>query len=92
MPVTLSPNLAWVLLLVAGLLEIVDGRLAAGLVDELRLMIYPVVLGAVSVCSSDNEQAPSFHPWSFDQHAAVCARPIYARSGALRSGALEDAE
>ena len=59
-------------LLTHGSGDMVRQLLAAGLVDELRLLIYPVVLGAASACSATTHRCrPS--PWrTRTARLAVC--------------------
>ena len=72
-------------LLTHGSGDMVRQLLAAGLVDELRLMIYPVVLGRGKHLFGNNAQ-PSAFPGALDQHAWRCAaHPLRAqRRGAHR--------
>ena len=46
--------------LVAGSIELVQGLLAAGLVDELRLMVFPVVLGGGRRLFADESERAAF--------------------------------
>ena len=48
-------------ILVAGSNQLVHGLLAEDLVDELRLMVFPVVLGSGRRLFPDAEKAASFH-------------------------------
>jgi dihydrofolate reductase len=48
-------------ILVAGSNELVHGLLADDLIDELRLMVFPVVLGSGKRLFPDAEKAASFH-------------------------------
>ena len=48
-------------ILVAGSNQLVHGLLAEDLVDELRLMVFPVVLGSGKRLFPDAEKAASFH-------------------------------
>jgi dihydrofolate reductase len=45
-------------ILVAGSAQLVQGLVAAGLVDELHLMVYPVVLGAGKRLFADSPELP----------------------------------
>lgn len=70
--------------------DMVRQLLAAGLVDELRLMIYPVVLGRGKYLWDDDAQPSSFtlaHS-TITRSGVLLAR--YARSGAVRTGSVED--
>lgn len=66
--------------------------LAAGLVDEFRLMIYPVVLGRGKRLFDNNAQPLAFTL----AHSACAASGVlltrYARSGEVRTGTFEDVE
>jgi dihydrofolate reductase len=75
-------------LLMWGGSDTVRQLLAADLVDELRLMIYPVVLGRGKRLFDDNA-----HPSAFTLAHSVSARSgvlltRYARSGEVRTGAF----
>lgn len=63
--------------------------LASGLVDELRLMIYPVVLGRGKRLFGDDAQPSAFTL----AHSITTRRGVllarYARSGEVRTGAFE---
>jgi dihydrofolate reductase len=66
--------------------------LAAGLVDELRFLIYPVVLGRGKRLFGDNAQASAFtlaHSTSTPSGVLITR---YVRSGEVRTGAFEDVE
>jgi dihydrofolate reductase len=47
-------------ILVAGSAQLVQGLLAAGLVDELHLMVFPVLLGAGKKVFADTEATKAF--------------------------------
>jgi dihydrofolate reductase len=58
-------------LLLAGSIELVHGLLAAGLVDELRLMVFPVVLGSGRRLFADDAQRTAFELVEAKQAAQV---------------------
>lgn len=65
---------------------------AAGLVDELLLLVYPVVLGRGKRLFDDNAQASAFalsHSTSTPTGVLI---PRYLRIGGLRTGTFEEAE
>jgi dihydrofolate reductase len=79
-------------LLTQGSGDMVRQLLAAGLVDELRLLIYPVVLGHGKRLFGDNAQASAFtlvHSTSTPSGVLITR---YVRSGEVRTGAFEDVE
>ena len=66
--------------------------LAAGLVDELRLLIYPVVLGRGKRLFGDNAQVSAFtlaHSTSTPGGVLITR---YVRSGEVRTGTFEEVE
>jgi dihydrofolate reductase len=69
--------------------ELVRQLLAAGLVDELRLQIYPVVLGPGKRLFGDNAEASSFTL----SHSTITPGGVvitrYVRSGEVRTGTVE---
>jgi dihydrofolate reductase len=72
--------------------DMVRELLAAGLVDELRLLIYPVVLGRGKRLFGDNAQASAFtlaHSTSTPSGVLITR---YVRSGEVRTGAFEEVE
>ena len=72
--------------------DMVRQLLAAGLVDELRLLIYPVVLARGKRLFGDNAQMPAFtlaHSTSTPGGVLITR---YVRSGEVRTGAFEEAE
>lgn len=72
--------------------DMVRQLLAAGLVDELRLVIYPVVLGRGKRLFDDNAQASAFtleHSVSAASGALVAR---YVRSGEVRTGTFNEVE
>lgn len=72
--------------------DMVHQLLAAGLVDELRLMIYPVVLGRGKRMFGDNAQPSAFtlaHS-IFTPGGVLINR--YVRSGEVRTGTFEEVE
>jgi dihydrofolate reductase len=79
-------------LLTWGSADMVRQLLAVGLVDELRLMIYPVVLGRGKRLFGDNA-----HPSAFTlAHSSSTPGGVllnrYARSGHVRTGSFEEVE
>jgi dihydrofolate reductase len=77
-------------LLAWGSAETVGQLLAAGLVDELRLMIYPVVLGRGKRLFGDDAQPSAFtlaHSISAPNGVLLTR---YARGGEVRTGAFGD--
>ncbi len=79
-------------LLIWGSADVAHQLLAAGLVDELRLMIYPVVLGRGKRLFGDNAQPSAFtlaHSASTPGGVLITR---YARSGSVRTGAFEDVD
>src|SRR5207249_10327623 len=72
--------------------DIVRQLLAAGLVDELRLLIYPVVLGHGKRLFGDKAQASAFtlaHSTSTPGGVLIIR---YVRSGEVRTGSFEAVE
>jgi dihydrofolate reductase len=67
--------------------DMVHQLLATGLVDELRLLIYPVVLWARQALVRRQRTGVGLHPGEFEQHAWRCAdHPLCAqRRGAHRN-------
>src|SRR5215217_4412545 len=64
--------------------------LAAGLVDELRLLIYPVVLGRGKHLFGNNAQPSAFTLAHSTSTPSGVLLTRYARSGEVRTGAFED--
>ncbi len=64
--------------------------LAAGLVDELRLMIYPVVLGRGKRLFDDNAQPSAFTVTHSTRTASGVLIARYARSGEVRTGTFNE--
>src|SRR5215831_663961 len=75
-------------LLTWGSSDMVHELLAAGLVDELRLQIYPILLGRGRRLFDNNAQASALHPGALDHHAQRCAHHSLCaqRRGAHRDG------
>jgi dihydrofolate reductase len=76
-------------LLTHGSGDMVRQLLAAGLVDELRLLIYPVVLGRGKRLFGDNAQVSAFtlaHSTSTPSGVLITR---YVRSGEVRTGTFE---
>ena len=79
-------------LLTHGSGDMVRQLLAAGLVDELRLLIYPVVLGRGKRLFGDNAQVSAFtlaHSTSTPGGVLITR---YVRSGEVRTGTFEEVE
>lgn len=79
-------------LLTHGSGDMVRQLLAAGLVDELRLQFYPVVLGRGKRLFGDNAQVSAFtlvHSTSTSSGVLITR---YMRSGEVRTGAFEDGQ
>jgi dihydrofolate reductase len=79
-------------LLTHGSGDMVRQLLAAGLVDELRLLIYPVVLGRGKRLFGDNAQVSAFtlaHSTSTPRGVLITR---YVRSSEVRTGAFEEVE
>ena len=75
-------------LLTQGSGDVVRQLLAAGLVDELRLQIYPVVLGRGKRLFGDNAQASAFtlaHSTSTPGGVLITR---YVRNGEVRTGSF----
>jgi dihydrofolate reductase len=66
--------------------------LATGLVDELRLLIYPVVLGHGKRLFDDNAQASAFTLANSTSAASGVLITRYVRSGEVRTGTFEEVE
>jgi dihydrofolate reductase len=66
--------------------------LATGLVDELRLLIYPVVLGRGKRLFGDNAQPSAFTLAHSSSTPSGVLLTRYARSGEVRTGAFEEVE
>ena len=76
-------------LLTWGSAGMVRQLLAAGLVDELRLIIYPVVLGHGKRLFGDNAQPSAFSLTNSTSTASGVLLTRYARSGEVRTGSFE---
>jgi dihydrofolate reductase len=77
-------------LLTFGSGDLVRQLLAAGLVDELRLLIYPLILGRGKHLFGDNAQASAFTlSYSTSTPGGVLITR-YVRRGEVRAGAFED--
>jgi len=79
-------------LLTWGSADMVHQLLAAGLVDELRLMIYPVILGRGKRLFGDNAQPSAFSLAHSMSTPGGVLLTRYARSGDVRTGAFEEVE
>lgn len=76
-------------LLTWGSAEMVRQLLAVGLVDELRLMIYPVVLGHGKHLFGDSTHPSAFTLARSTRTPSGVLLTRYARSGEVRTGAFE---
>jgi len=76
-------------LLTWGSAAVVRQLLAAGLVDDLRLIIYPVVLGRGKRLFGDNAQPSAFSLTNSTSTASGVLLTRYARSGEVRTGSFE---
>ena len=76
-------------LLTQGSGEVVRQLLAAGLVDELRLMVFPVLLGQGKRLFGDNAQASAFTLANSTSTPAGVLITRYLRSGEVRTGTFE---
>jgi dihydrofolate reductase len=72
--------------------DMVRQLLAAGLVDELRLMIYPVVLGRGKRLFVNNAQPSAFTLAHSTSTSSGVLLTRYARSGEVRTGTFEEVE
>ena len=79
-------------LLTWGSADMVRQLLAAGLVDELRLMIYPVVLGRGKRLFGDDTQASAFTLAHSNRTPGGVLIARYVRSGEVRTGTFEEVE
>lgn len=79
-------------LLTWGSADMVRQLLAAGLVDELRLMIYPVVLGRGKRLFGDDTQASAFTLAHSNHTPGGVLITRYVRSGEVRTGTFEEVE
>ena len=79
-------------LLTWGSADMVRQLLAAGLVDELRLLIYPVVLGRGKRLFGDNAQASAFTLAHSSSTPGGVLITRYLRSGEVRTGTFEEVE
>jgi dihydrofolate reductase len=69
--------------------DMVRQLFAAGLVDELRLLIYPVVLGRGKRLFDDNAQASAFTLTQSNSTPGGVLITRYVRSGEVRTGTFE---
>jgi len=72
--------------------DMVRQLLAVGLVDELRLLIYPVVLGRGKRLFGDNAQASAFTVADSKSTSSGVLIARYVRSGEVRTGTFEEVE
>jgi dihydrofolate reductase len=79
-------------LLTHGSGDMVRQLLAAGLVDELRLMIYPVVLGRGKRLFGDNAQPSAFTLMHSSSTPGGVLLTRYTRNGEVRTGTFEELE
>ncbi|KAF1707760.1 dihydrofolate reductase family protein [Pseudoxanthomonas sacheonensis] len=77
-------------LLTWGSSDLVRQLLAVGLVDEFRLMIYPVVIGRGKRLFGDNAQPSSFTMTRSARTASGVLLGRYTRSGEVRTGTFEE--
>jgi dihydrofolate reductase len=76
-------------LLTWGSADLVRQLLVAGLVDELRLLIYPVILGRGKRLFGDNAQPSAFTLAHSTHTSSGVLITHYVRSGEVRTGAFE---
>lgn len=74
-----------------GSADMVRQLLASGLVDELRLQIYPVLLGRGKRLFGDDAQASAFTLESSTTAASGVLVARYVRSGEVRTGTFDEA-
>lgn len=79
-------------LLTWGSSDLVRQLLAAGLVDEFRLMIYPVVIGRGKRLFGDDAQPSAFAMTHSTRTTSGVLLARYARSGEVRTGTFKDSE
>ena len=79
-------------LLTWGSADMVRQLLATGLVDELRFLIYPVVLGRGKRLFGDNAQASAFTLAHSNSTPGGVLITRYVRSGEVRTGTFEEVE
>ena len=79
-------------LLTWGSSDMVRQLLAAGLVDEFRLMIYPVVLGRGKRLFDDNAQPSAFTVTHSTRTASGVLIARYARGGEVQTGTFKEGE
>jgi dihydrofolate reductase len=79
-------------LLTWGSSDMVRQLLAAGLVDEFRLMIYPVVIGHGKRLFGDDAQPSAFAMTYSTRTTSGVLLARYARNGEVRTGTFEDSE
>jgi dihydrofolate reductase len=72
--------------------DMVRQLLATGLVDELRLLIYPVVLGRGKRLFGDNAQVSAFTLAHSNSTPGGVLITRYVRSGEVRTGTFEEVE
>ena len=80
-------------LLTHGSGDMVRQLLAAGLVDELRLLIYPVLLGPRQALVRRQRTSVGLHPgalYKSTPNGVLITR--YVRSGEVRTGTFEEVE
>ena len=79
-------------LLTHGSGDMVRQLLAAGLVDELRLLIYPVILGRGKRLFGDNAQVSAFTLAQSTSTPSGVLITRYVRSGEVRTGTFGEVE
>ena len=72
--------------------DIVRQLLAAGLVDELRFLIYPVVLARGKRLFDEKAQTSAFTLENSTSSASGVMITRYVRSGEVRTGTFEEVE
>ena len=72
--------------------DVMRQLLAVGLVDELRLLIYPVVLGHGKRLFADDARASAFTLANSTSAASGVLITRYVRSGEVRTGTFEEVE
>ena len=75
-------------LLTQGSSELVHQLLATDLVDELRLLVYPVLLGRGKRLFDDNAQASAFRLDESKTSSSGVLTARYVREGAVRTGSF----
>lgn len=79
-------------LLTWGSANLVQQLLTAGLVDELRLQIFPIVLGHGKRLFNENSQPAGFRLERFTRNPEGVLITHYVRAGEVRTGSFNDLE